>query len=113
MHGLAVLDFPDVLFASSVRDDAKAVGAGSLRSSLLVMFVEVDADFVWTQRGLFLPNDVFHRRVRDRSNVHINIQITAAIAFFVVEVDALTRWTKHVQVQIVVIVPCQRDLNHP
>jgi len=82
LHGLAVLDFPDVLFASSVRDDAKAVGAGSLRSSLLVMFVEVDTDFVRAQRGLFLPHHVFHRRVGDRSNVHIDVQISAALAFF-------------------------------
>ena len=63
LHRLAVLDFPEVFLGLTVGDDAKAVVAHALCSSLSVVFVEVNPDLVGTQRRLSSPDDVFNRRV--------------------------------------------------
>jgi len=80
LHGLTVANFPNVFLASSMGHDAKPVRAHSFRTAFFVMFVEVDADLVSTKGRLFLPHHVFHRGVGNRSNVHVNVKLTAAVA---------------------------------
>ena len=63
LHRLPVLDFPEVFLGLTVGDDAKAVVAHALGSSLSMMFVEVNPHLVGAQRRLSFPDDVFNRRV--------------------------------------------------
>ena len=107
LHGLAVLDFPKVLFGLTVGDDSKPEAAQALGSALSVMLVKVDADLVGSQRSAAFPHDVFHRRVRYGPNVHVHVKFASTFASFVVEVDALTGRAKQMKIEVVEIVPSQ------
>ena len=109
LHGLTVLDGPEVFATATVGDDPQPILARPLSPTLAMMFVEMHAHLVGPQRRIVVPHHVFDRRVRHGPHVHVHVEMAAAFAFLVVEVDALTRRAE--QVCLLYTSPSPRDIS--